>query len=172
MELYNKRMIQILELFVQSKKVISSDQIALSIGVSSRTVRNDIKELNSLLKDYKASIASEAGSGFYLKIEEEERFAELLKELQADEKKDADNIVPSDPKDRATYIMQRLLRSTLSNEEVIDPFDLADEVFVSMSTLKKDIRQIDRMLERFALKVGISQKKGVHIIGSEANIRG
>lgn len=171
MELYNKRMIQILELFVQSKKVISSDQIALSIGVSSRTVRNDIKELNSLLKDYKASIASEAGSGFYLKIEEEERFAELLKELQADEKKDADNIVPSDPKDRATYIMQRLLRSTLSNEEVIDPFDLADEVFVSMSTLKKDIRQIDRMLERFSLKVGISQKKGVHIIGSEANIR-
>lgn len=171
MELYNKRMIQILELFVQSKKVISSDQIALSIGVSSRTVRNDIKELNSLLKDYKASIASEAGSGFYLKIEEEERFAELLKELQADEKKDADNIVPSDPKDRATYIMQRLLRNTLSNEEVIDPFDLADEVFVSMSTLKKDIRQIDRMLERFSLKVGISQKKGVHIIGSEANIR-
>lgn len=171
MELYNKRMIQILELFVQSKKVISSDQIALSIGVSSRTVRNDIKELNSLLKDYKASIASEAGSGFYLKIEEEERFAELLKELRADEKKDADNIVPSDPKDRATYIMQRLLRNTLSNEEVIDPFDLADEVFVSMSTLKKDIRQIDRMLERFSLKVGISQKKGVHIIGSEANIR-
>lgn len=171
MELYNKRMIQILELFVQSKKVISSDQIALSIGVSSRTVRNDIKELNSLLKDYKASIASEAGSGFYLKIEEEERFAELLKELRTDEKKDADNIVPSDPKDRATYIMQRLLRSTLSNEEVIDPFDLADEVFVSMSTLKKDIRQIDRMLERFSLKVGISQKKGVHIIGSEANIR-
>ena len=59
----------------------------------------------------------------------------------------------------------------MRNEEIIDPNDLADEVFVSMSTLKKDIRQIDKMLERFSLKVGISTKKGVHIIGSEANIR-
>ena len=43
MELYNKRMIQILELLTQNRKVLSSDQIALSIGVSSRTIRNDIK---------------------------------------------------------------------------------------------------------------------------------
>lgn len=171
MELYNKRMIQILELFVQNKKVLNSDQIALSIGVSSRTVRSDIKELNVVLKDYQASILSEAGSGYYLKIEDDAKFAELFKELHEHESKDEDNIVPSDPKDRAAYIMQRLLRNTLHQEEVMDPYDLADEVFVSMSTLKKDIKQIDRMLERFSLKVGISQKKGVHIIGSEANIR-
>ena len=42
LELYNKRMIQILELLTQNRKVLSSDQIALSIGVSSRTIRNDI----------------------------------------------------------------------------------------------------------------------------------
>lgn len=171
LELYNKRMIQILELLKQNRKVLSSDQIALSIGVSSRTIRNDIKELNALLKHHGASILSEAGSGYYLSIAQPDDFKKLAEELQTDEDKDADNIIPSDPRDRAAYIMQHLLKNTLSNEAVIDPYDLADEVFVSMSTLKKDIKQIDRMLERFSLKVGISQKKGVHIIGSEINIR-
>lgn len=171
LELYNKRMIQILELLTQNRKVLSSDQIALSIGVSSRTIRNDIKELNGILHAHGATILSEAGSGYYLNTEQPEAFTELMDQLHAEEEKDADTIIPSDPRDRAAYIMQHLLKNTLRNEEIIDPNDLADEVFVSMSTLKKDIRQIDKMLERFSLKGGISTKKGVHIIGSEANIR-
>lgn len=171
MELYNKRMIQILDMLIQNKKVLSSDQIALSIGVSSRTIRNDIKELNTLMKSHGASILSEAGSGFYLKVNDQEAFRDLMKDIQDEEEGETDNIIPSDPKERANYIMQKLLRSTLDSSVVIDPYDLADEVFISMSTLKKDIRQIDKMLERFSLKVGISQKKGVHIIGDEVNIR-
>lgn len=171
MELLNKRMIQILELFKQNKKVLSGDQIALLIGVSSRTIRNDIKELNVLLKDYGASVLSEAGSGYHLMITDEEKFQSLFDEMQKERTQDADNIVPSDPKERAYYIMQKLLRSTLDNSIVIDPYDLADEVFISMSTLKNDMKHIDQMLKRFSLKVGISQKKGIHIIGSEVNIR-
>lgn len=171
MELYNKRMIQILDMLIRNKKVLSSDQIALSIGVSSRTIRNDIKELNTLMKRHGASILSEAGSGFYLKVEDQDAFQKLRKEIAEDEEGEPDNIIPSDPKERANYIMQKLLKSTLDSAVVIDPYDLADEVFISMSTLKKDIKQIDKLLERFSLKVGISQKKGVHIIGDEANIR-
>lgn len=171
MELYNKRMIQILDMLIRNKKVLSSDQIALSIGVSSRTIRNDIKELNTLMKRHGASILSEAGSGFYLKVDDQDAFQKLRKDITEDEQGEPDNIIPSDPKERANYIMQKLLRSTLDSAVVIDPYDLADEVFISMSTLKKDIKQIDKLLERFSLKVGISQKKGVHIIGDEANIR-
>lgn len=171
MELYNKRMIQILDMLIRNKKVLSSDQIALSIGVSSRTIRNDIKELNTLMKHHGASILSEAGSGFYLKVDDQDAFQKLRKEIAEDEEGEPDNIIPSDPKERANYIMQKLLKSTLDSAVVIDPYDLADEVFISMSTLKKDIKQIDKLLERFSLKVGISQKKGVHIIGDEANIR-
>lgn len=164
-------MIQILDMLIRNKKVLSSDQIALSIGVSSRTIRNDIKELNTLMKRHGASILSEAGSGFYLKVDDQDAFQKLRKEIAEDEEGEPDNIIPSDPKERANYIMQKLLKSTLDSAVVIDPYDLADEVFISMSTLKKDIKQIDKLLERFSLKVGISQKKGVHIIGDEANIR-
>ena len=45
MELYNKRMIQILELLTQNRKVLSSDQIALSIG---RVIKNDSKRYKGI----------------------------------------------------------------------------------------------------------------------------
>lgn len=170
LKLYSKRMIQILELFLQNKKVISSDQIALSIGVSSRTIRNDIKELNTLLSHHGASIQKEAGSGYYLRIDEDNKFSLLQQELNHEEE-NTETIIPSDPKDRSMYIMLKLLKHALDSDTIIDPFDLADEVFVSMSTLKKDIKNIDNILKRFSLKVGISQKKGVHIIGDEVQIR-
>ena len=98
LELYNKRMIQILELLTQNRKVLSSDQIALSIGVSSRTIRNDIKELNGILHAHGATILSEAGSGYYLNTEQPEAFTELMDQLHAEEEKDADTIIPSDPR--------------------------------------------------------------------------
>lgn len=87
MELYNKRMIQILELLTQNRKVLSSDQIALSIGVSSRTIRNDIKELNGILHAHGATILSEAGSGYYLNTEQPEAFTELMDQLHARKKR-------------------------------------------------------------------------------------
>ena len=49
MENYNKRWIAILYYFLDHKDIANGDKIALSVGVSSRTIRNDIKELNTLL---------------------------------------------------------------------------------------------------------------------------
>ena len=49
MERYNKRLIKILRFFLENEKRITGASIALSVGVSTRTVRNDIKELNQML---------------------------------------------------------------------------------------------------------------------------
>lgn len=56
MENYNKRWIAILYYFLDHKDIANGDKIALSVGVSSRTIRNDIKELNTLLVQYDAEI--------------------------------------------------------------------------------------------------------------------
>ena len=59
MENYNKRWIAILYYFLDHKDIANGDKIALSVGVSSRTIRNDIKELKTLLVQYVAEIVSE-----------------------------------------------------------------------------------------------------------------
>ena len=46
MEISNKRCIQILKLLLKNKECMTGDNLAVSIGVSSRTIRNDMKALN------------------------------------------------------------------------------------------------------------------------------
>ena len=81
MENYNKRWIAILYYFLDHKDIANGDKIALSVGVSSRTIRNDIKELNTLLVQYDAEIVSEIGIGYFLKINDNQKFQNFLEEI-------------------------------------------------------------------------------------------
>lgn len=173
MELSNKRCIQILNLLMKSKDKLTGGSLAFSIGVSSRTIRNDMKELNSALKQYGAEVVSEIGQGYYLRIKEQNKFSEFLEQIERQGKeKDFQNIIPSEPEDRVRYIISKLLLSSLNGrKEIIDSFDLEEELFISTSTLKKDFRTIDKILKNYDLKISITKKNGVRIVGEETKIR-
>ena len=74
MEISNKRCIQILKLLLKNKECMTGDNLAVAIGVSSRTIRNDMKDLNRALEDHGASVVSEIGQGYYLKIDDDFEF--------------------------------------------------------------------------------------------------
>lgn len=60
MAISNKRCIQILNLLLKYERM-TGDQLAVSIGVSSRTIRNDMKDLNAVLENQGACVVSEIG---------------------------------------------------------------------------------------------------------------
>ena len=173
MEISNKRCIQILKLLLKNKECMTGDNLAVAIGVSSRTIRNDMKDLNRALEDHGASVVSEIGQGYYLKIEDQEKFLAFQNEMEEHKReKDFKNIIPSEPEDRVKYIISKLLLSTLNGrKEKIEFFDLEEELFISTSTLKKDFRNIDKVLKPYDLKTSITKKDGVKIVGDEAKIR-
>ncbi len=173
MEISNKRCIQILKLLLKNKECVTGDNLAVSIGVSSRTIRNDIKDLNRTLEDHGANVASEIGQGYYLKIEDQEKFLAFQEEMEQNKReKDFKNIIPSEPEDRVRYIISKLLLSSLNGrKEKIEFFDLEEELFISTSTLKKDFRSIDKILKNYDLRTSIIKKDGVKIVGDEAKIR-
>lgn len=172
MDIYNKRILKILELFMESGYILTSEHIALNLGVTSRTIRKDIKELNDILKNYDSEIISEFGKGYYLKTEKKEALYELVhKEKEEEETFSQCNIIPTEPDDRVYYIFSKLLKNALSQKEIISLFDLEEELFISTSTLKKDLKIISNQIDKFNLKVSITQKEGVHIVGNERNIR-
>ena len=112
MEISNKRCIQILKLLLKNKECMTGDNLAVAIGVSSRTIRND---LNRALEDHGASVVSEIGQGYYLKIEDQEKFLAFQNEMEEQKReKDFKNIIPSEPEDRVKYIISKLLLSTLN----------------------------------------------------------
>lgn len=172
MDIYNKRLLKILELFIDSGYILTSETIALSLGVTSRTIRKDIKELNDILKEYHSEIISEFGRGYLLKTENKEELYQIVhKEKEEKTLSFQCNIIPTEPDDRVYYIFSKLLKNALSQEEVISFFDLEEELFVSTSTLKKDLKLISNQIDKFDLKISITQKEGVHIVGNERNIR-
>ena len=118
MEISNKRCIQILKLLLKNKECMTGDNLAVAIGVSSRTIRNDMKDLNRALEDHGASVVSEIGQGYYLKIEDQEKFLTFQNEMEDHKReKDFKNIIPSEPEDREKYIISKLLLSTLNGRK-------------------------------------------------------
>lgn len=52
-------------------EIVSQEELAKRFGVSTRTIRSDINELNEYLQDYDACIVYERGNGYHLKINNE-----------------------------------------------------------------------------------------------------
>lgn len=173
MEVQNKRVLKILELFDINKKVLDSASIAALIGVSSRTIRNDIKECNALIQKYGAEIQAEPGVGYMLKVYDEKRY-EAFKDTQSSEGRKEywlkNHIIPSDHNDRISFIIAELLLNSLHGR-VVTESELADELFISLSTLKKYMKDIKKSLRRFGVEITADRMNGIRMQGDEAQIR-
>lgn len=170
----NKRICKILDILSNSKKAVSGENIAVELGITSRTVRSDIRKLSEYLKDNGARVVSTTGVGYYLEIDNKSKFDSLIKDISISsnlENSKPFNLIPTDSDDRSKYIISKLLINSLGSRDIINPYDLSEELFISLSTLKKDISSINYQLSKFNLKVEISQTKGIFIKGKECDIR-
>lgn len=164
MAIQNKRILKILNACRQSRQPLTGRYLADLIGVSSRTIRSDIKEANDFLRGYGAHIRAEAGSGYSLVIDDETAYAGLTGAYAPA------SVVPSDHGDRAAFIIARILLNAL-HDKIVRQETLADELFISLSTLKKYLGDIKKSLARFNLELASDRRRGIRIRGGEVNIR-
>ncbi len=172
MQIQNKRILSILKILDKDLRPLSGENIATIIGVSRSTIRRDLKELNSLLLKHGAQILSEAGTGYRLIINNHKQYA-VLKEryhFHSSTNYITDNIVPSDYNDRISFIITRILLNSLHNK-IVNQEELAEELFISLSTLKKYLSDIKKSLSRFNLELIADRFNGIKINGNEVNIR-
>lgn len=165
----SRRTVVLGNLLVQSKEPLSVQELSLKLQVSTKTVRNSIKELNEYLKPFGQEISFVKGVGYQVDRSCANAISNLLK--TDTEAQLGQAVVPVDPEERREYIITRLLTNELEHEEVIDFYDLADELFVSTSTLKNDIKLIQDKLKAYNLRIGMTQKKGIFMKGAEEDLR-
>lgn len=169
----NKRIIKILKMFTHNNnnQSVSSANIAALLGVSSKTIRNDIKECNTFLKKYGAVFLAEPSVGYVLKINDEKKFMSFKKSQCFNEcsgwKKQ--NIIPSEYNDRVSFIIKELLINALYRKSITET-ELADELYISLSTLKKYIKDIKKSLYRFNIEL-VADNTGISLKGKEERIR-
>lgn len=162
----SSRMILILKELMASKSPITSESLAVIIQVTSRTIRNDIKELNEILSTRGGFIRSTRGIGYELEIKNSDTFKLFLRELSKNSATSTNKSLDS-PEERINYIIRKLL---LENGYVkLD--EIADALYISKSTLQNGLIEVRKILKSFKLEIKSKPYYGVKVKGNEMNVR-
>lgn len=155
----DERVVEIIEL-TRKKTYCSLDYLASTMGVSTRTIRNYIKQLNSDLEGI-ASLENEKGKGYRLHIEDESLFEDLIGKISLEA-----NLQDS-PQKRIAFIIDRLINNDKAN--TLD--ELAYEMNISRTTLVNEMKKASVALETYNLFIRGKQNSGMFLSGNELDIR-
>ena len=134
--------------------------------VSSRTIREDVKSLDLALVDNGAYIDSVMGQGYKLEITHEGLFYNYLKKIASSEST-AEAVIPKLAEERITYLLKRFLLS----EGYMKLDDLADEMYISKSTLQKDLINVRKMLSVYDIRLESRPNYGLKVNADELKLR-
>lgn len=127
--------------------------MADELGVSIRSIKNYVHEINN---EYPNTIFS-SYKGY--EINQEKALTILSKPA---------NHIPQTSDERVTYIINSLLNT--NKKQILDVYDLCDELFVSLSTLKNELNKVKRKMKKYDLEL-ISKGDKVECKGLEKNKR-
>lgn len=135
------------------KQPRTAASLADEMNVSVRSVKNYVKQINTSFHDaiHSSHKGYEIDPQYALKILEDTHFS-----------------VPQTPKDRCTFIITRLINH--QKDRPTNLYDLCDELFVSLSTLKKDLQLVRKKLHEFDLNLVLNGEE-VECEGLEKNKR-
>lgn len=157
--------ISILNYFLNHRnQYVKSSEIATALGMSDRTIRKYIKLLNDSLLNNGAVINSKQGFGFILEIQYQIEFENFIK-VNIPNNINKKNM--SESETRQYFILNKLI----FEEKSCRVDEIADELFVSRSTVTHDLSIIRNKLIDYHLDIGSKSNKGIYINGEEIDIR-
>lgn len=163
MEMLNSRLMNILQELMGANGPLTSAYMAKKINVTSRTIRNDLKELEMEIAQHGATISSIRGAGYCLVIDDDKTFRSYLNQLFHDRP----NVIPSTSEERILFIIRKLLLT----EKYVKLDELAKELFVSKSTIHNDLREVKKNFQRYDLTLETVSNFGLKVKGNELKLR-
>ena len=161
--LLERRLFIILEMLTNNKGVVLED-FSEELGVSTRSIRTYLKQLQEEIPENILEIVRDHNSRYKLNVKDKERFQEIL-DLNRRKKQEFSQL--NNPEERVDYLINRLVG--LNNIVTID--DLAEEINVGRTTLVKDLKKVDKELEKYGLVLKRKTNSGIKIEGDEINLR-
>ena len=137
-------------LYTHNEKV-TAHILSKALNLSIRTIKSYIAELNM---NY-PSLISSSNRGY------------VIDKVKANSLLQYKDDIPQDYESRCIYIIKKTL---LEKQDYIDIFDLCEELFISYSTLKKDIYKMNTSFANFKITFS-SENNKLHVGGSEQNKR-
>ena len=153
------RSIELLKKLENSNYVISED-LALTFNVSTRTIRNDFKELEKQALQNGFEIESRPRYGYRLIIHNQEKYNKFINE-------NANTEFPISLQNRSAFIVNELI----TENKYITVEHLANKYYISKTTMLTILKQCDNICKEFNLKIDRKNSKGVNVVGTEYDKR-
>ncbi len=150
---------------LSEKEYTTAEALAAALHVSSKTVRNRIKNLNNALSEYDMSVESKNGAGYRLMINDRDKRRAFEDTLWEQEKARA--AVPDSPEERITWLVNYLLHA----DDYVKLDDLGSLLYVSNKTLTANLREVEKILADYRLVLDRKPKYGIKITGTEFDKR-
>ncbi|WML42148.1 BglG family transcription antiterminator [Neobacillus sp. OS1-2] len=158
----SKRQRDIVLSLMKEKEPVTAEWIAKELGVSDRTIRTEIKDLQSQSSSLGGRIESVRGKGYLLEIKDfnvfEKEFSpntnDTIEEVQSDF---------SEQSNRVLYMLKRFLLE----REPIKLESLEEELFISKPKLQNDLKLVREILESYHLKLVSRPHHGTQVEGDE-----
>lgn len=160
----DKRCKKIIEILLDHPEGMKGDDIAGRLQVSSRTIRSDIKRLQELLEVHGIKISAITNRGYKLERQDvHEVLMNVLPEISSQE-------ILSDKNERLLYLVGYFLEALLTNKSVTQG-ELADEMYVALSSLKTYLNELREFLSDYFLQIVTYRNEGLRLQGDENDIR-
>lgn len=162
---YSRKDAILLELLNKNGDV-SFHGLCIQFKVSERTIRSEISDIKEILKKYQLHLKKTKGIHYHIErhhavdIENIEKLKTEIEKAYFDDLYDTQN-------DRILYLLRRLVLSS----EYLKLGDIADDMYVSKSTISADMNQVRAILRRYELVIQNKPHYGMKVEGSENAIR-
>ena len=133
------------------------ERLAARLGLSSRTIRSDVANLNDFLLDFGAQVILRRGLGYQLNITDETLYAAKLNQPEQGAR------IPRQSRARVQYLLVKFLTS----RRAIKLQTIADEWFVSRAALQRDMVGVRAYLQAYELSIMAKPHYGMTLMGKE-----
>ncbi len=156
----NKRCVDIIKHLVENENRISIKELAEKFELSERSIRYDIDNINYYFKKSGLNQMEKTSRGTFEIEEKKENLLNLLNLLDS-------QFYVFSKNERKEYIKSKIL----FNEDIIKLHELSENLSVSLSTVKLDLKEIKIFLNESDLKLKFLSKIGLILSGNEDKIR-
>lgn len=140
--------------------------LAEQLQLSERTIRTYIRGLEHTLKDKGAVVQAKQGRGYQLMVTDHALFDPYIHQISHRQIQQKMKTMDTSA-DRQSWILNRLL---LRDEKLLID-GLCDELYVSRSTITKDLKSVSDLLAPYHLTLQSKAGSGIQVVGEESEKR-
>ena len=164
----NTRILKLFYIMANMQGFIKANELACRLQTSERTVKSCMEQLKTFALEKGCRVHSVRGKGYCIQVTDSQIFESYKKRLEI-----LFNNVEKQPKGKQAYAITRaiLMGAGADEEGYVRIEELADTLFMSSSSLKKEMGEVREFLESFHLSLVSRPGRGIRLIGKEFNLR-